>query len=142
MRAISVFLVVFLLAVAAGCRRGGEKPGPATGGPAPGGEAAAAFDAKVAEVDQYMKTHELKNTSREDMVAELGAFERDFRALGAGARGDGGLADRCTLAADSMALYVQSLDTPPENPEAMSLALDAQAKWEQAKGPASAPPPR
>jgi len=141
MRAKIVFLMVFFMALAAGCRRGGEKSGPAAGGPAPGGEATAAFDAKVAVVDQYMKTHELKNTSRDDMVAALGAFEKEFRALGARAQGDGALAGRCALAADSMALYVQSLNTPAENPEAMRLALDAQAKWEQARGAAAAAPP-
>jgi predicted small lipoprotein YifL len=97
-----------------------------------------AFQAKVADVDEYMKTHDASNTAAAELSAALAAFGRDFDALAAEA-GDEALTARCRLASASMALYVESLSRPAEDPEAMNLALEAQEKWRRARGDAAPP---
>jgi len=93
-----------------------------------------AFAAKVAEVESYMKGHDIKNTPAAELAAALTRFEGDFRRLEREAGADAALAARCRLAADSMALYVQSVNTPAGDARALELALAAQGKWERAKG--------
>ncbi len=141
MRTVTIISTAVVLAAAGfGCRKAGEVV--SKKGPAAGGKEEAAFDAKVAEVEAYMKNHDLRNTSPDEMKRALAGFEKDFTGLGAAAGTDAALAARCRLAAESMSLYVASLRTPPSDPETMRLALDAQAKWERAKGKGGGGPAR
>lgn len=126
----------------AACGKKGEAPATAQGTAAavPAGDRAAAFRAKVAEVDAYMTAHDLRNTRPEELVATLEEFRKDFEALAAEAAGDDDVAARSALAAEGMALYAQSLRAPPRSREAEDLAADARVKWTAAKESAAGGP--
>jgi hypothetical protein len=95
----------------------------------------AAFEAKVAEVDEYMKAHNVENTPADEIAATLDGFKAEFEALAEKAAADEALAARCGLAAESMGLYADSLRDDP------LLSIDAEVKWNQVKeGLAGGPP--
>lgn|GEM_PF-2060645 len=132
-----------------GCGKKAEEPAPAeeAGMPAEAAETAApaedfraAFEAKVAEVDAYRKSRDETNTSREELAAKHEGFQKEFEDLAARARGDEELARRCRLAAEAMALHVESLRTPRGDLSSLDLAIDAEAKWDAAKGGAAGGP--
>jgi hypothetical protein len=144
-------LVVFLgvMLCAAGCGKKAEEPATAeeTGAGAesaalegPSEDFNAAFRAKVAEADAYMTAHDVKNTPREQIAVALEGFRKDFEDLQAKAAGDDELSARCALAAEGMALYVKSLRVPPDDLEAVQLAIDAEVKWTRAKEGAAEEP--
>jgi hypothetical protein len=124
------------------CGKKAEAPATAEGTAvaAPAGDRAAAFQAKVAEVDAYMTAHDLRNTTRQELVATLEEFQKDFEALAAEAAGDEEVAARSARAAEGMALYVRSLHAPPQSREAEDLAADARVKWTAAKESAAGGP--
>ena len=95
---------------------------------------AAAFDAKVAKVDRYMAGHTAANTPRAALRSALAAYGDGFAAAATDARGrDDAVAGRAAAAAESMRLYVESLDAAGDEARAMSLARAARAKWREAK---------
>ncbi len=127
-----------LLMAASGCRSHKTE---AAAGSADAAKATAAaacqkdFNAKTAEVEKYMRDHDAANTPGDELRAALAGYEKDFRALGVRARPlDAALASRCELAAESMALYVESLNFAPDDPRALERALAGEAKWRQARG--------
>lgn len=147
----STGLVLFFVAVFlwAGCGKKGEEPATAeeTGMPAEAAETAApaedfraAFEAKAAEVDEYRKTHDVTNTPHEELAAKHEGFQKDFEDLAAKASGDEELAGRCRLAAGAMGLHVESLRTAQGDMSSLYLAIDAEAKWDAAKGGAAGGP--
>lgn len=87
----------------------------------------AAFEAKVAEVDAYMKAHNVENTPEKDIASALDGFKAEFEALAEKAAADEALAAKCLLAAESMKLYANSLRGDP------LLSIDAEVKWAQVK---------
>ncbi len=136
--------VLFSIAVFlwAGCGKKAEEPAPAeeAGMPSEAAETAAptedfraAFDAKVAEVDAYRLSHDVTNTAHEKLAAKHEEFRKDFEDLAARLSDDEDLARRCRLAAEAMALHVESLRTPPGDLSSLDLAIDAEAKWDAAK---------
>jgi len=132
-------LVIAALAAAAlvGCGRKAEEPATAaseTGAPITPKENGArlAFTAKVDEVETYMKQHDASNTPADELAAALSSFQKDFETLAA-ASTEKALAERCRLAAESMALYGESLTYSADDAAAMNLALDAQEKWRRAR---------
>jgi hypothetical protein len=104
-----------------------EAPPPET----PAEDIAGAFGAKAVEVDEYMKAHDVTNTPAEEIATNLTGFKTEFEELAGKAEGDEELANRCTLAAEAMGLYVDSLQGDPL--DSVNLAIDAEAKWSQAK---------
>ena len=148
-KSTGLMLFLFVVFSVAGCARKAEEPATAdeTGAVA---ESAApgvlsedlneVFGAKVAEVDAYMTAHDVKNTPRKEIAATLETFRTDFEDLGTEAAGDDELSARCALAAQGMALYVKSLRVPPDDLNAVQLAIDAEVKWTQAKEGAAGEP--
>lgn len=143
--------VLFFVAVLfwAGCGKKAEEPATAeeTGMPAEAAEATApaddfraAFEAKVADVDEYRKSHDVTNTAHGELAAKHEGFQKDFEDLAAGASDDEELAGRCRLAAEAMGLHVESLRAPPGDLSSLDLAIDAEAKWDAAKGGAAGGP--
>ncbi len=145
----AMVLIWCAVAVLAGCAKKAEGPATAAETAAGAGAPAAptedlrgAFEAKVAEVDAYMKAHDVKNTAAEELAAKLGGFQKDFDGLAAKAVDDPESAARFKLAAEAMALYVKSLRAPAGDMSSLELAIDAEAKWTEAKkaAPAEAKP--
>lgn len=134
------YAVIFLAA----CGKKGE--GPATAEETVGEAGAAgevlrgSFGAKVAEVDEYMRAHDLTNTAAGELAAKLEGFQRDFEELANEAGDDEELAARFNLAAEAMALYVESLRASAGDMSSLELAIDAEAKWTEAKKAAPAEP--
>ena len=100
----------------------------------------AVFTAKVAEVDAYMKKHDMTNTDAADLTGKLDGFRGEFEELAAKAAGDEKLAANFSLAAEAMALYVKSLKAPPGDLESLDTAIQAEAKWLEAKKAAGVEP--
>jgi hypothetical protein len=98
------------------------------------------FRAKVAEVDEYMKAHDVKNTPVKQLTAKLTGFRKDFDDLAAMAGDDEELAAQFDLAAEAMGLYAESLRAPAGDMSSLELALDAEAKWVGAKKAAPGEP--
>lgn len=94
------------------------------------------FATKVAEVELYMKTHDVNNTPHDELARALAKFGNDFRALEKKAGADGELAGQCRLAAESMDLFVQSVSLPAGDPQAKALARKAFEKWRRVKAAA------
>ncbi|MGD8719971.1 MAG: hypothetical protein PVH29_14265 [Candidatus Zixiibacteriota bacterium] len=133
----SAFILIFAFGA---CGKKAEEPAtaetaetPAEAPPAetPAEDVAGAFGAKAVEVDEYMKAHDVTNTPAEEIAATLSGFKTNFEELGGKAEGDEALATRCNLAAEAMGLYVDSLQGDPL--DSVNLAIDAEAKWSQAK---------
>jgi hypothetical protein len=98
-----------------------------------------ALTAKVAEVDQYMKGHHVKNTKPAEIAAQLESYRKDFEELAARA-GEDDLAAQFNLAAEAMGLYVQSLRAPKEDMSSRALAIEAEAKWTEVRKSAAGEP--
>jgi hypothetical protein len=146
-RATGLSLALLAVLVLAACGKKAEEPATAEETAAEAGVPAAptedlqgTFRAKVAEVDEYMKTHDVTNTAAEELVAKLEGFQSDFEELAAQAGGDEESAAQFNLAAAAMALYVKSLRAPPGDLSSLELAIDAEAKWTEAKEAASVEP--
>lgn len=146
----STGLVLFFVAVFlwAGCGKKAEEPAPpetpavaeSATPEATAEDLRGDFEAKAAEVDEYRKTHDVTNTPHEELAAKHEGFQKDFEDLAAKASGDEELAGRCRLAAGAMALHVESLRTAPGDMSSLYLAIDAEAKWDAAKGGAAGGP--
>jgi hypothetical protein len=140
-RVIICLTFAFILIIAFGaCGKKGEEPATAetaeTVAEAPPAETpaedvAGAFGAVALDVDEYMKAHDVTNTPAEEIAATLSGFKGDFEELAGKVEGDEELANRCALAAEAMGLYADSLQGDPL--DSVNLAIDAEAKWSQAK---------
>ncbi len=145
-RIIALSSAVLAVLVWTACGKKAEEP--ATAGEAVG-EAGApatspedlrgALSAKVAEVDQYMKDHDVTNTKAEEIAAELEGYKKEFEELAAKS-GDEELAVQFTTAAEAMELYVKSLRAPAGDMSSLELAIEAEAKWTEVKAAAAAEP--
>ncbi len=142
-----LILALLVVLVLAACGKKAEEPATAeetaaeAGVPAePSEDLHGTFRAKVAEVDEYMKTHDVTNTAAEDIAAKLEGFRGDFEELTAKASGDEESAAQFNLAAEAMALYVKSLRAPPGDMSSLELAIDAEAKWTEVRGAAAVEP--
>ena len=100
----------------------------------------AVFKAKVAEVDAYMREHDMTNTDADELTGKLDGFRGEFEELAGKAGADEELAANFKLAADAMALYVKSLKAPPGDLESLDTAIQAEAKWLEAKKAAGVEP--
>ncbi len=98
------------------------------------------FKAKVGEVDDYMEGHDVVNTPTEELKTVFAEFRKDFEDLAAKVAGDEELVARCRLAADAMGLYVECMDGPDDDVEAIDLAVEAWAKWNQVRDTANVTP--
>ncbi|HUV87874.1 MAG TPA: hypothetical protein VMX79_12275 [bacterium] len=145
----STGLILTLLAVLvlAACGKKAEEPATAEETAAeaevpaaPAEDLRGTFEAKAAEVDVYMKEHDVTNTAAEKLAGTLEGFQKDFEELAAKAGDDEELASQFDLAAEAMALYVKSLRAPPGELSSLELAIDAEAKWLEAKEAASVEP--
>jgi hypothetical protein len=140
-------LALLAVLVLAACGKKAEEPAAGEETAAEAGVPAASpedlqgtFRTKVAEVDEYMKAHDVTNTAAEELAAKLEGFQSDFEELAAKAGGDDESAAQFNLAAEAMALYVKSLRAPPGDLSSLELAIDAEAKWTEAKEAASIEP--
>lgn len=144
-----ISLIILAVAVAAwvaaaGCGKKAEEPVTAETAETPAEvestaevpeDHGAAFEAKVAEVDEYMKAHSVENTPAKEIASALDGFKAEFEALAEQAAEDEALAAQCRLAAESMGLFAESLRDDP------LLSIDAEVKWNQVKeGLAGGPP--
>jgi hypothetical protein len=141
-----VFMLVAVLVFAA-CGKKAEEPATAEETAAevavpetPAEDLRGMFEAKVADVDAYMKEHDVTNTAAEKLAGTLAGFQADFEELAARAGDDEELAAHSNLAAEAMALYVKSLRAPAGDLSSLELAIDAEAKWLEAKEAASVEP--
>lgn len=146
-RLTGLSLVLPVVLVLAACGKKAEEPATAEETAAEAGVPAAppedlqgTFRAKVAEVDEYMKAHDVTNTAAEELAAKLEGFQNDFEGLAAKAGDDEESAAPFNLAAEAMALYVKSLRAPADDLSSLELAIDAEAKWTEAKKAASIEP--
>lgn len=142
-------LVLLAVLVFAACGKKAEEPATAetgeTAAEAPPPETPAEdvrgmFEAKIAEVDVYMKDHDVTNTDAKELAGKLQSFQGDFEELAAKAGGDEELAAQSTMAAEAMAIYVKSLRVAPGDLSQVELAIDAEAKWLEVKEAAAVEP--
>ncbi len=118
----------------------GEGTAAEAGAPAvPSENLRGALGAKVAEVDQYMKAHDVTNTKAEEIATQLEGYQKEFEEL-AGRAGDEELAAQFDAAAAAMGLYVKSLRAPAGDMSSLELAIEAEAKWTEVKAAAAAEP--
>jgi hypothetical protein len=142
-----LILTITAVLVLAACGKKAEEPATAeetaaevTVPETPAEDLQGTFEAKVAEVDAYMKEHDVTNTAAEKLAGTLEGFQGDFEELAAKAGDDEELASQFNLAAEAMALYVKSLRASPGDLSSLELAIDAEAKWLEAKKAASLEP--
>jgi hypothetical protein len=146
LRIIALSSALLAVLVWAACGKKAEEPATAgetvgeAGAPATSPEdLRGALRAKVAEVDQYMKDHDVTNTKAEEIAAELDGYKKEFEELAAKA-GDEELAAQFTTAAEAMEFYVKSLRAPAGDMSSLELAIEAEAKWTEVKAAAAAEP--
>jgi hypothetical protein len=139
-------LAVIAVLVWAACGKKAEEPGTGERTAAEAGGAAAspedfrgALGAKIAEVDRYMKDHDVTNTKAKEIAAALEGYQKEFENLAAQA-GDEELAAQSNAAAEAMGLYVKSLRAPAGDMSSLELAIEAEAKWTEVKAAAAAEP--
>jgi len=113
---------------------------PALGAADAGDDVREAFNRKVREVNDYMAGHDVVNTPTEELKAVFAGFRKDFEDLAAKATGDEELVARCRLAVEAMGLYVECMDGPDEDADAIDLAVEAWAKWNQVRDAADVMP--
>jgi hypothetical protein len=142
---IALTLALLAVLVWAACGKKAEEPATGEGTAAAAGAPAAssenlrgALGAKVAEVDRYMKEHDVTNTEAEEIAAALEGYQNEFEELAARA-GDEELAAQFNAAAEAMELYVKSLRAPAGDMSSLELAIEAEAKWTEVKAAAGPP---
>ena len=146
-RSTGLVFVLLTVLVLAACGKKAEEPATAEETAAevalpetPAEDVRGMLEAKVAEVDAYMKEHDVTNTDAGELAGTLEGFQADFEELAAKAGDDEELAAHSNLAAEAMALYVKSLRAPAGDLSSLELAIDAEAKWLEAKEAASIEP--
>lgn len=142
---IALTLAVLAVLVWAACGKKVEEPATGEGTPPESGAPAAspenlrgALGAKVAEVDRYMKEHDVTNTEAEEIAAALEGYQKEFEELAARA-GDEEMAAQFNAAAEAMGLYVESLRASAGDMSSLELAIEAEAKWTEVKAAAEPP---
>jgi predicted small lipoprotein YifL len=146
-RSTGLVFVLLTVLVLAACGKKAEEPATAEETAAevavpetPAEDLRGMLEAKVAEVDVYMKEHDVTNTDAGELADTLEGFQADFAELAVKAGDDEELTAHSNLAAEAMTLYVKSLRAPAGDLSSLELAIDAEAKWTEAKEAASIEP--